>query len=240
MRRDTSCHTDCDSIRTIYKQVRDSHRKYHRFLLRLIKVRHEINHILIQIFKKYILCQFLKSGFCISHSRCTVALDRTKISMSVDQRLTFLKILCHYYKCLIDGAVTMRVIFTHGITYDTGTFSVWPIITDSQFIHIIQCSSLYRFQSVTHIRQGSGDNNTHGVIDIGFLHDLRIVGGDYILLFCFHLFHSSVQIHTGISVYLFTKIQYIISKRQCTSNYSICNQFPDIRYPVPHPVHAHR
>ena len=240
MRRNAGCHADCNTVCSVYKQIRDSDRKYHRLLLCLVKVWHKIYYILIQIFEKNILRQFLQSGFCISHGSCTVTLDGTKVSMSVDQCFAFLKILSHYHKCFIDRTVTMGVIFTHGITYNTGTFSVWSVITDTQFIHIIQGSSLYRLQSVTHIRQGSGDNNTHGIIYIGFLHDLRIVGGNHILLFCFHLFHSSVQIHTGISVYLFTKIQYIISKRQCTSNYSICNQFPDIRYPVPHPVHAHR
>ena len=200
VRRNTGCHADSDTIRPVYQQIRDSDRKYHRLLLCLIKVWHKIYYILIQIFKEYILRQFLQSGFCISHGSCTVTLDRTEVSMSVDQCFAFLKILSHYHKCFVNRTVTMRVIFTHGITYDTGTFSVWPVITDAQFIHIIQGSSLYRLQSVTHIRQGSGDNNTHGIIYIGFLHDLRIVGRNHILLFCFHLISFLHLRH--ISMYL--------------------------------------
>ena len=194
VRRNAGCHTDCDTICSIYQQIGDSDRKYHRFLLCLVEVRHKV-YILIQVFEKDILCQFLQSGLCISHSSCTVTLDGTEVSMSVHQCSAFLEILRHYYKCFIDRTVTVRVIFTHGIPYDTGTFPVWSVIADTQFIHIIQGSPLYRLQSVTHIRKGSGDNNAHGIIDIGFLHDLRIVGRDYILLFCFHFFHSSIQLH---------------------------------------------
>ena len=200
VRRNTGCHTDRNTVCSVYQQIRDSDRKYHRFLLCLVKVRHKIYYILIQIFEEDILCQFLQSGFCISHGRCTVALDGTEVSMSVNQCFAFLKILSHYHKCFVDRTVTMGVIFTHGVTYDTGTFSVWSVITDTQFIHIIQGSSLYRLQSVTHIRQGSGDNNTHGIIYIGFLHDLRIVGRNHILLFCFHLISFLHLRH--ISMYL--------------------------------------
>ena len=75
--------------------------------------------------------------------------------MTVYQSLSLLKVLCHNHQGIIDGTVAMWMIFTHGITYDTGAFSIRPVIADTQFIHIIQGSSLYRFQSVTNIRQCS-------------------------------------------------------------------------------------
>jgi len=77
----------------------------------------------------------------------------------------------------------MGMIFTHGIADDTRTFTVWSVITDSQFIHIIECTSLNRFKPISDIRQSTGNNDTHCIIDKRFLHGVRI--------FCFNnlLFH---------------------------------------------------
>ena len=47
--------------------------------------------------------------------------------------------------------LSMRVIFTHGITDDTGTFSVWLIRTVVQFYHRIKDSSLHRLKPVPYI-----------------------------------------------------------------------------------------
>ena len=33
-------------------------------------------------------------------------------------------------------------------------------------IHVIECSSLYRFQTIPDIREGSGNDNTHGIVNI--------------------------------------------------------------------------
>ena len=81
----------------------------------------------------------------------------------------------------------MRMIFTHGISNDTGTFTVRAVVADTKLIHIVKGTALYWLQSVTYIRQCSGNDNTHGVVYIRFLHDLRIVGADNILLFRIHI-----------------------------------------------------
>ena len=98
--------------------------------------------------------------------------------MTIDQRHAFFEILAHDYQCLIDGTVAVGVIFTHGITYDTGTFTVGAVIADPQFVHIVESSSLYRLQTISDIRQGSGNDNAHGIVDERFLHLLGV--------FCFY------------------------------------------------------
>ena len=65
----------------------------------------------------------LKSCLCVSHGGCTVTVYRTKVSMTVYEWISGRPLLCHINQCSINRAVTMRVIFTHGITNDTGTFS---------------------------------------------------------------------------------------------------------------------
>ena len=86
--------------------------------------------------------------------------------MSVHQCTTLFKFLRHDYKRIINGAITVGMIFTHGISYNTGTFTVRAVVADAQLIHIVKGTALYRLQSVTYIRQRSGNDNAHGVIDI--------------------------------------------------------------------------
>ena len=166
MCRDTGCHTDRDTFRTVHQKVRDTHRKYDRFLLRLVKVRHEVYNILVQISQIRFLCDLRKSRLSITHCGCTVSFDRTEVTVSVYKDHSFFKFLCHDHQCVIDGTVSVRVIFTHGISDDTRTFTVRFVIPDPQFVHIVKCTSLYWFQSVSYIRQGSGNDYAHCIIDI--------------------------------------------------------------------------
>ena len=54
----------------------------------------------------------------------TVTIDGTEISVSVNKRMTKRPGLCHIDQSTINGTVTVRMIFTHGITDNTGTLSV--------------------------------------------------------------------------------------------------------------------
>ena len=55
--------------------------------------------------------------------------------MTIYQRVTGRPLLRHIYKSSIDRAVTVRVIFTHGIANDTRAFSVWLIRPVVQLDH---------------------------------------------------------------------------------------------------------
>ena len=145
MCRDTGCHTDRNAFRTVDQKVRNTYRKYGRFLLCLVKVRHKVYNVLVQIGQICFLRDLRKPRFGITHCRCTVSFDRTKVTVSVYKDHPFFKFLCHDHQCIIDGAVPMRVIFTHGISDDTRTLTVRFIIPYSQFMHVIKCTSLYRF-----------------------------------------------------------------------------------------------
>ena len=166
MRWDAGSHTNGDSVGSVYQKVGDSYRKHYRFFLGLVEVRHKVHNVLIQIFQKNLLGQLLKASFCVSHGCGSISLNRAEVSMSVYQCAALLEFLCHNYKGIINGAVSMRMIFTHGISNDTGTFTVRAVVADTELIHIVKGTALYRLQSVTYIRQCSGNDNAHGVVDI--------------------------------------------------------------------------
>ena len=166
MCRNTGCHTNCDSFRTVQQKVRNSYRKNCRLFFCLIKIRYKINDIFVQIGKICLLCDFRQSCFSITHGCSPVSFNGAEVSMTIYQDHSFFEFLCHNNQRFIDRAVSMWMIFTHGIPDNTRAFTVWSVITDSQLIHVIECSSLYRFQTIPDIREGSGNDNTHGIVNI--------------------------------------------------------------------------
>ena len=119
MRRNIRCHTNGDTGAAIYQNIGKTSRKNRRFFLSLIKVRHKINGILADI------CQHLhgntaQSRLGISHRCGTITVHGTEVSMSIYKRVTGSPFLSHINQCAVNGAVAVRVVFTHCITDDTG------------------------------------------------------------------------------------------------------------------------
>ena len=184
MGRNTGSHSHRDAFCPVDQQIRYLCRQHLGLLLRLVKVRNEIHHILVQIRQIGLLGNLLQTGLRISHGRRPVSLDGAKVSVAFHQRQPLLEILGHDHQSLVDGTVPVGMIFTHGVAHDPGGFSEGPVVADPQLVHIVKGSPLYRFQSVPHVRQCPGDNHAHGVIDIGFLHDLRIFRLNQLFLLC--------------------------------------------------------
>ena len=183
---DAGRHTDSDSVRSVYQQIGNTHRKDRRLLFRLIKVRHEVDHVFVQVCKKHFLRQFFEPCLGITHGGGPIAFDRTEVSVSVNQCTAFFKVLCHHHQRFVDRAVAVRMVFTHRVSDYPGTFSVRMVIAYAQLVHIIQCTSLHRLKPVPHVRKSPRYDNAHCVIDVGFLHHFRIVGPYDIFFLCFH------------------------------------------------------
>ena len=127
-------HSHCNSGSSVYQKIGISGGKYRGLFLRLVKVRHKFNGVLIDI-RQHFHRNFAKSCLCVPHGCGTVTVYRTKISMAVYQWITGGPFLCHINQCTINRTVTVGMIFTHGITYDTCTFSMWFIRSVIQFDH---------------------------------------------------------------------------------------------------------
>ena len=171
MRRNISSHTYGNTCSTVDQQIRITTGQYYRLFFGIIKVRYEIYGIFTDI------CQKLhgnlgKSCLGITHCCGTVTIHGTEVTVTVYERITGRPVLCHINQCAIDGAVTMRMIFTHGITDNTGTFTMRFVGTIVQFDHRIEYTSLYRLQTIPHIRKRTGCDNTHGIVDIESFHFL--------------------------------------------------------------------
>ena len=102
MWRNRRCHTDRDTFRTVDQKIRHLDWKHDRLLLRLIKVRHKINDIFVQIRQIRFLRYLLQTRLRISHRSGAVTLDGSKITVSVNERQSLLEVLCHNDQSIID------------------------------------------------------------------------------------------------------------------------------------------
>ena len=190
MGRDIGSHTYGNTGGTIYQKIGITAGEYSGFLFRFIKVRYEIYRIFIDI-GQHLHGNLGKPGLCITHGGRAVAVLGTEVSVSVNQRISCGPLLGHINQRPVNGAVAVGMVLTHGIADDTGALSVRLIRTVVQLYHGIQYPSLYRFQTISDVRKGTGGNNTHGIIYIRFFHGLlQIHLMDFIKNIVFHSLFS--------------------------------------------------
>ncbi len=115
---------------------------------------------------------FAEARFGVAHGGGVIAIHRTEVALAVDQHQAHAEGLGHAHEGVVDGAVAMRVVFTHHVTHDTGRFLIGLVIVDAQFEHTEQDAAMHRLQAVAHIGDGARDDDAHCVIEIGFAHFL--------------------------------------------------------------------
>ena len=86
-----------------------------------------------------------KPCFRITHGSSAVTIFRTKVAVSVHQRVAGRPVLRHIDQSSVNGGVSVRMVFTHGITNDTCAFPVWLVRSVIQFDHREEDPPLYRF-----------------------------------------------------------------------------------------------
>ena len=66
----------------------------------------------------------------------------------------------------------MRVIFTQNFADDRGGFAVTRLRGETQLTHCVKHAAVDGFETVAHVRQSAGDDDTHRVVEVGLLHFL--------------------------------------------------------------------
>ena len=64
------------------------------------------------------------------------------------------------------------MIFTQNVTDDTGGFTERTVIVITVFVHRIDDPAMHRLQTVTDVRQRTGNDNAHRIVEIRTAHFL--------------------------------------------------------------------
>ena len=167
MRCHICCHTHSNTTCAIHKQQRYLGWQYGWLLNCIIEVGSPINSLLIDV-GHHLVGNLLHTGLCVTHSRSRVTVHRTEVTLTLYKRITHSPILSHTNHSLVNRAIAVRVELTEHVSHNTGRLTSRLVGIEIQLsTHIIQNTTMYRLQTITHIRQRTRYDNRHRVIDIG-------------------------------------------------------------------------
>ena len=126
MRWDICCHTNGDTCRTVYKKIWETRGENLWFFSGIVIVRQKIYGVFFYI-GQHFCADFAHSCFCITISSRWVTVNRTEVSVTINEHISHREILCKTNKCVINGSITMWVVASENITDCCRTLFVWFI-----------------------------------------------------------------------------------------------------------------
>ena len=206
MGRNFGCHTESDTRRTVYQQLRKTDGQDGRLVQTVVIISHKIDGFLVDIVE-HMNRQFIhfRLGITVGGGRVTV--NVTEVAVPVNQRIAQRKILRHTNHCVINAGVAVRMISTEHRTDGIGALTVGFIGGQSVFVHSVKNTAVYGFKAVTHIGQRTPDKHRHTVLqhtcpyfvnyfdrpDIGAF----VLRPDDVLMFAHFRFPLSLNIQIG-------------------------------------------
>ena len=165
MRRDIGCHAHSNSRGAVQQEVGQAGWKDGRFLQGAIKIIQKINGVFIDILEHFPgkRCQ---AGFGITHGCRSVAINGTKISLSIHQRVAHGKILGQASHGVVHCHIAVGMIFPQHFTNNAGGFFVRGVVMNPQFLHGVQDPPVDGLQAIPCIRQGARHDHAHGIVEV--------------------------------------------------------------------------
>ena len=179
-------HTNGDTTGAIDQQIGNPRRQYFRHLQSAIIVINEINCFLVKVSQQF-MGDLLHADFGVSHSSCIVAIERAKITLTVNKRVAHTKILRHAHDGIVGSVVAMWVILTDDITNNPRRLHVGTIESIVQVIHGEQHSPMHGLQAIANIRQGPAYDDAHCVVKIRLAQFIFNIDGRYMVVKIRHL-----------------------------------------------------
>ena len=169
MRRNIRCHTHGDTRRAVDKKVWQSRRQDARLLLRAVVVRRVVDRLMIDV-GQHLAGDRRKARLGVAHRSGRVAVDRTKVSLPIDEWMAHGEILRKAHECVVECAVSVRVVLTHHLADDRGALAIGGSCGEAHLAHGVQDAAVYWLQPVANIRECARDDDAHCVVEIARPH----------------------------------------------------------------------
>ena len=160
-------HAHRDSARAVSEEVWEKTGHDFRFFILTIIGRAEVGRIFVEPRHQFD-GGLGQSCFGITICRGVIAVDITKISLPVDQRISQRKGLCEADHRIIDRLVAMRVVLTDYVTDDARALLISTCRVKLQLSHRPQQAAVHRFQAITQIGERPGGDGRHRIDQITF------------------------------------------------------------------------
>ena len=167
-------HTHGDTRAAVHQQVREGTGEDDRLREVAVVVRLKVHRVLVQVIHQG-HTHVGELGLRVSVGSGRVTLRRTEVTLAAHEHIAHVPGLGHVHQGPVGGGVAVRVVFTDGITDDTGTLERALGGHQAQLVHGVKHTALGGLQSVPRIRQRAGDDDGHGVVQEALGHFFRHV-----------------------------------------------------------------
>ena len=162
-------HTYGDTAGTVHQQVGYAGGHHGGLLQRVVEVVGEIYGLLVEVLH-HVFANLLQACLGVTHGGSRVAVHRTEVTLTIHEGITHGPVLCHTHQGAIHGRVAVGMVLTQHVTHGTGRFLIGFVRSIAQFHHAVEDTAVYGLQSVSHIWEGTGHDDRHGVVDVRRLH----------------------------------------------------------------------
>ncbi|EKD80464.1 MAG: hypothetical protein ACD_40C00084G0001 [uncultured bacterium] len=115
-----------------------------------IKVVDPVNRFFFEIEEEF-TGDFGETSFGVTHGGRTVAIDRAKVALTVNQHIAHREILGQTGEGIVDGGITMGVVLTQYFSHDSGTFLVFGGRQECELLHAKEDTTVDRLEPIARI-----------------------------------------------------------------------------------------
>ena len=169
MRCKVGRHPDRDSRTAINDEIGKLAWQNCGFVSGVVVVSNKIDGFFIDI-RKHLRRSLGHASFGISHRCRRVAIDGTKVSLSVDHRLAHVEGLRHSNQSGVNHRFAVGVVISRSVSSHLGALSVLRAWSKIEIVHRHENAPLGWLQSIADIGQRPLDDHTHRVGEVRSLH----------------------------------------------------------------------
>ncbi len=162
--RNVRRHAHRDPRRAVDQQVRDAGWQHDGLAETVVEVGLEIDCLAVDV-RQHLERDRGEASLRVSVGRRAVAVHRSEVPLSVDQRVTQGEILHHADQRIVHGGVAVRVVFAQDIAHDRGALLVRPGRRQAGFLHRVEDAAVDRLQPVPNVGQRTLHDHAHRVVD---------------------------------------------------------------------------
>ena len=153
VRRHVGRHTDRDSRCPVDEQIGKSRRQHLRLCQLVVIVRHEVDHVFVEVFGHGHRGRG-KARFGVAR-RSRPIIQGAEIAMPIDQRNTQDEALGKPHHRVVNGRIAVRMQLAHDFAGDAGRLDVPAVGAQPHLGHLVQDATLNRLETITRVGKGS-------------------------------------------------------------------------------------
>ncbi len=164
MRRNVGGHADGDAGRTVDEQVGEPARQDARLLEPVVEVGREVDGVLVDV-REQLDRHLGEPRLGVAIGSGAVPVDRAEVALPIDERIAQREVLHHAHERVVHAAVAVRVVLAEHVTHHRRGLLVRATRQQTELVHRVQHAAMHGLEAIAHVRQGTGDDDAHRVVD---------------------------------------------------------------------------